>query len=441
MEFINALELLELDKIELSSIDNSIIKKSKKKLLAEIELSDANSINYRGKKIIKSDIERIISDLEDENKIRFYYELLKLPKLNNFLISGDTSFFIKYQSSPIYKNITFIEFISPYFAFQYDKQIYNAFISNDEKQIQSLVNDSPLVTNGYIDICYKSLYSYLKEQVEEFNVLYKDIKNENIDEDDLIDDNILDKINKKVKISSINKLPQYFESTRNQIAKSVRDVSVAIFNAFDNSDLSFKLIDLVLTIKIDELNKRKFLDDYNKIKEINDERLNNEKYSNDIDKCVNVLSQLKNIHNAINLKNTDYKKLIKNISQIVDIEYINSLPEFLKDLQNQIALTLRNLAIEVINTNNDIENSFILIELSRKIKKIDKEMQCKINEDYNTINKIYEQKKKYGEPIKKFPICILRMDVEQQFMEILCIFVFFIFLFFQLQDMHVNLHL
>jgi len=398
MDFINALELIELDKQELSSIDSSIIKKQKKKIYAEIELSDNNSIGYKGKKLTKSDCEKIISDLEDENKIKFYYELLQFKELNNFLISGDTNFFYNYQEKAILKNVLFLEFISPYFANQYDGIILKIYVSSDENLLKRILSLKPLVISNYIDSCYKSLYNYFKQQVQELELLHRQIRNEEIDEDELNDNDIIKKIIQKIKIKQINYLPEYFSSIKNQIAKSIRDLSVAIFNTFDNSKLSFNLIEEALKIKIDDLNRRKFTEDYKKIKEINDDRINNEQYSNDIEKCVKMLMYLKNAHEIIERKNDDYKTSFTNLSQVIDINYLNKLPDFLKDFQNQIASVLRNLSVEIFNSKNNIAIAINIISLAKLMNIPDIEIKNRVNNDYNTLKDI---EKKYKEQIQR----------------------------------------
>ena len=56
MNFINPIEILKLqDVIYAGSIDISIIKREKKKLFAEIELSDNGLYNYNGVDLTKSD--------------------------------------------------------------------------------------------------------------------------------------------------------------------------------------------------------------------------------------------------------------------------------------------------------------------------------------------------------------------------------------------------
>ena len=50
MIFINPIEILELKDKEVSEIDSSIIKKSKRILFADIDLSDCGFYEYNGQK-------------------------------------------------------------------------------------------------------------------------------------------------------------------------------------------------------------------------------------------------------------------------------------------------------------------------------------------------------------------------------------------------------
>ena len=55
MRFINPIEILRLETADIVDIDISIIKKAKRKLFADIDLSDNGHINYKGLSLTKTD--------------------------------------------------------------------------------------------------------------------------------------------------------------------------------------------------------------------------------------------------------------------------------------------------------------------------------------------------------------------------------------------------
>ena len=76
MSFINPIEILNLKSTDVDSIDNNLIKKAKRVLFADIDLSDNLHIEYKGLSLSKSDCETAINELESKDKIEFIISLL-----------------------------------------------------------------------------------------------------------------------------------------------------------------------------------------------------------------------------------------------------------------------------------------------------------------------------------------------------------------------------
>lgn len=85
MHYINPLEILQLKNTD-EEITNDIVKKAKRKMFAEIDLSDEGYLDYYGKKVTKGECERVINDAVDKNQLGYYKYVLKNQKLNDFLI-------------------------------------------------------------------------------------------------------------------------------------------------------------------------------------------------------------------------------------------------------------------------------------------------------------------------------------------------------------------
>jgi len=55
MVYINPIEILELSDTEVQDIDSSLVKKAKRRLFADIDLSDNGHYEYHGQNLTKSD--------------------------------------------------------------------------------------------------------------------------------------------------------------------------------------------------------------------------------------------------------------------------------------------------------------------------------------------------------------------------------------------------
>jgi len=112
--YINPIALLNFTAESDIGLDSYTIRKAKRSLIADIELSDTNAINFNGVELTKSDCLRVIDELDDKDKKDFHYFIFEHKPLLNFLTNGDLTFFTNYKIESIYKLPEFINFISPY---------------------------------------------------------------------------------------------------------------------------------------------------------------------------------------------------------------------------------------------------------------------------------------------------------------------------------------
>ena len=103
MLYINPIEILELANQNPNEIDSTLIKKAKRRLFADIELSDSGLYDYHGQQLTKSDCERAIDELEDPNNKEFYAHLSNNVALNRFLATGDQAYLKKLRQESIYQ--------------------------------------------------------------------------------------------------------------------------------------------------------------------------------------------------------------------------------------------------------------------------------------------------------------------------------------------------
>jgi hypothetical protein len=83
MQYINPIEILELSNAtNTTSIDYEIIKKAKRKLFADIDLSDNGLFEYYGLHLTKGDYDKAIDNLSNNDYKEFYLYLVNNKKLN-----------------------------------------------------------------------------------------------------------------------------------------------------------------------------------------------------------------------------------------------------------------------------------------------------------------------------------------------------------------------
>jgi len=91
----------------------------------------------------------------------------------------------------------------------------------------------------------------------------------------------------------------------------------------------------------------------------------------------------------INLKNSFYD--INHIQNIIDIEKINSLPNYFNKIRDDIAYAIRNLSIDSWNDKNNMDVALKLIDLALRIK-ISTKVKEKFLSDKKDLTKINKER-------------------------------------------------
>ena len=113
--YVNPIEILGLSNAtDTTSIDNEIIKKAKRKLFADIDLSDNGLFEYYGQQLTKGNCEKAIDELTNNENKEFYLYLANNNPLNEFLAIGKEAIFKNFKQDSIFKLPEFVKFISPY---------------------------------------------------------------------------------------------------------------------------------------------------------------------------------------------------------------------------------------------------------------------------------------------------------------------------------------
>ena len=153
-----------------------------------------------------------------------------------------------------YKLPEFLDFISPYFALRYDKLLSDSFKNWDISNVSKVLSVKPITNESYFESCYKSTYSILRNIDNDVNEINKQIE---LKLSPYIKNNFsgfVSLIKDKINVAIINLLPSYFKSIRNQIAVSIRNIEVILYNEpYNNYTSAFQLIEFAKGIDTDGL--------------------------------------------------------------------------------------------------------------------------------------------------------------------------------------------
>lgn len=391
MQFINPVEILELDTSEISAIDNSLIKKAKRKLFADIDLSDNGHFEYKGLSLTKTDCEKVIDELENAYALEFYSHLAKNNLLNDFLVNGNDKLFASFKQESIYKLPEFIKFISPFFAPKFDKAIMKAFVDEDSEKLRSILRTQTLISTADLNVAFKSLSIEIQNRIQQIDSLTKEIKNEESEYSDDDIDEVIDLVVDLFPTETLNQLPAYFQSQINKIAAAINFLQLAIWNEFNTTSVSLHLLEHLLELNIESVSKPTFQKNYDIVKKKHEERIEQEKNAPTLKKWATILLTIQGLIKSVENKNVQASDSLDKIKQIITLTELNALPTFANEIRTQIGYSIRSLSISCWNNQNDIKSSLALISFALQINVSD-DAKLKFKQDKTELE---ELEKKY----------------------------------------------
>jgi hypothetical protein len=353
MQYINPIEILELQNYYVADIDSSMIKKAKRKLFADIDLSDEGLFDYKGISLTKTDCEKAIDDLKNPDYVEFYLYLANSNQpLNDFLVNGNEGFFSKISQESIYKLSEFVNFISPYLAPRFDKvllKIFAEFETNiaDIVKTKRLLQIQNLIQSTDINTAFKSLSVEIANRINQVEKITREINNETTDYTDDDIDEVESLVRNLFPVSFLNYLPTYFQSQINKIAEAINFLQKAIWDNLHNPYVCRQLLEHLLALNIESVSKQTFENNYEIVKKAE----NNKQH---IDKLFTLLNSFddkaKTIANARELiyQAKTYLFNIKAISQNEDSIYIS--------LSTRVASVAQDFVIEGVNKKQSSDN-------------------------------------------------------------------------------------
>ncbi len=390
MNFLNPFELLEIENAE-----PALIKKAKRRKLTEFDLSDDGTIMVGSQKVTKSDFIRITDELDNPEKREFYLYILENQALNNFLMYENISFLSNYRQENMFSNQDFINFISSYYAEQYNKVLLKAFENEDIHLLKKIGSNSPLVTNEDKEKCYKGVSFLLKSLTDELQEIRNDIDNEESYYDEDTVEELYPDLQEKANANQINILPSYFQNQRNEIAQKIRNISVAVFNGINDAEASFKIISYSLSFNINNLTKQKLQKDYEQIKEIYESRKESESFNPELAKYATALLQIVELIKQVENNKIQSTAIEAKVNSLFSVSELNELPNVFDEIREQLALAIRGLSVAVWNKKNDIDVSIQLIQTAQKINLTEK-IKSQIYKSYEELRQLRD---KQSEPI------------------------------------------
>ncbi len=225
MLYTSPFEILDLPGAELQQMDRKLLLLKKKQLLAELELQNGHSIIIKNREFTKNDILGLFEQIEDGGAVEYHAAVAADPVLLQFLQSGSIKAGKKFNGNPLYRDASFIEFISPFYKAAFNQFVLKAVAINNY-DTTGAVFSNPLLLNGTdYDECLGKLHSYLQEKMHNITILKNSFTaNRHTDLSSLHSYYIYDWI------LTLNSLPDDFNSYREDYAVELYNFVVDLWN-------------------------------------------------------------------------------------------------------------------------------------------------------------------------------------------------------------------
>ncbi len=377
MDFINPLALLEV-----SSTDIELIKKAKRKKNVEFDLNADEMIDYQQRKINKSDFIRVTDELDDPKKVENYLALLPETELELFLGSGDTRFFETKNVFRVLENKELTAFVSPYFSEKYNTILAKAYQNQDLGLLQELTRNPLPISPEDEDRAYEATSILLRDGISDLEAMCKKVKEGEALPESFFDDKSL----------SLNTLPAYFQTLRNDYAMALRDIAIALHNEKDDVNGSFAAIAMAQNLTTNFGIEEKIKEDYAELNRRNTEYTFKKTNAQEFEAYDSVLATITEITRKLEAKKIDAANAWYGIDALFSVEELNELPEEFEQLRNQFALVLKDFAVAAWNADRNIIASSEALDCASELK-VAAGIKMIVNDNYIEIGKL---RAKYG---------------------------------------------
>jgi hypothetical protein len=187
VRYISPIRHLEIDTNQVDATGNlpkSVLNLAKKRLLAEIDLSQTQTVWVGSIEMTKNDVLKWFEALTQSGEFGFHVLIARDGILLDFLEkqhleAGERFNWYYYQDEKAnFKNINFISFISLYYKTSFNKILIDALEKQNERLVDTLLNQNPVLMTGFDeDSTWLKIQHYVKDKLERFEGVVIDIKN------------------------------------------------------------------------------------------------------------------------------------------------------------------------------------------------------------------------------------------------------------------------
>lgn len=392
--YINPIEILQLQDQPLAELDNAAIKKAKRRLFADIDLSDDGQLAYHGRSLSKNECESAIDQLDDANLMVYYHYLARNADLNACLAEGDDKWYDNFRMDDIFAEPGFVRFVSPYLAPQMDRGLMRAYQEKNGVLAAKFAKAHTLLQPNDLEIAYRGLSRTLQNKVDETDRIKDKVK----DESQAADQESFKATAKEIvgwfPHEVLNALPPFFQSQLNKAAASLNYLQIATWERFDSPEVPLLLQEQVLKIRIEGTDGPTYQANYDLIKKRHDQWLLEQQHAPTLKPWQELLTAVRGKMKTVEAKIDKPGDVLQEFKDKIDIQALNGLGTFADDVRVQLARSIRGTAIASWNSQDEIKPALAMVRLALQIV-VPKDVKDGFQKDLEDLTKLEETHRGY----------------------------------------------
>ncbi len=245
MAYVNPFDLL--DAPFQPPLDASRLKRERKRLMAEFDLSQEVEISIGGHHLDRASVIRLFDELENHQTQDFHYQVHQDAALSGFL--GEATLDLFYDGGVgqlANREEEFLRWIAPFFAESFNKRLVNAVKQSDLEETRVLCQAPLPIPAAYQAACFQDSYRYLHEQIKEVDALTKSIDKGGAPTGKV------QEVCDEMLIDLLNLLPTYFDGVRDRYGLALEALALSVQNQHQRVQLSILIVKQGLKLRISD---------------------------------------------------------------------------------------------------------------------------------------------------------------------------------------------
>lgn len=236
MSYLSPFQLLDLQ-LGPEGLSSKDLKRAKKRLLAELELSPGQQLQLAGKRLSKNDLLELFEQLEDPAERDLHQRIYRHKSLLQFLEYGQLSY-LKSGDKLLKQSgqSDLAQFVAPHFAKQYSEALVDALKAKDLEQIEAIPPAEELLPEQYVAACYQDSYYLIRDHQKRVEELPDKERAPFMTERELLFEL------EKDSILCYNALPDYFQVTRDAFAETIAEAALDFIRRCNRLDAAKALL-------------------------------------------------------------------------------------------------------------------------------------------------------------------------------------------------------